>query len=411
LTQKRINKLKIFNDPIYGFITIPSPLIFDLIAHPYFQRLRRISQMGLSNLVYPGANHSRFHHALGCLHLMQRAIKILRDKGVDVSKEEENAVFIAILLHDIGHGPYSHALEHSIVTNTSHEQISLIYMNDLNKEFHGELDLAIAIFKGTYKRQFLNQLIASQLDIDRLDYLKRDSFYTGVSEGNINSERLITMLNVRNDLLVVDQKGIYSVENFLIGRRLMYWQVYLHKTALIAEKLMIRILKRARMLLKIGELPMVEDNFYFFLNSSISFGEFDKNLLDRFASLDDHDVFYNVKQWCFCKDKILASLSKSLVERRLPKVKIQSMPFEKNEFLEAQIRLKNDHGLNEEESSFFLYEGKVENQAYNTEENQIKIQFKNGDLKDITEASDHLNLYALSKPVEKHYFAYARNPF
>ncbi len=269
MSEIKTNKLKILNDPIYGFITIPNALIYDLIEHPYFQRLRRISQMGLSYLVYPGAHHTRFHHAIGSMHLMQKAISILKFKGVEFSEEEVNALYIAILLHDIGHGPFSHALENSIVTGIHHETISLNFMEALNKDFNGKLSLAIEIFNGKYPRKFLYQLITSQLDMDRLDYLKRDSFYTGVSEGNINSERLITMLNVKDDHLVIEEKGIYSVEKFIIARRLMYWQVYLHKTGLAAEKLLEKILIRAKELVLAGvRLPASKSFSYFFKQSS-----------------------------------------------------------------------------------------------------------------------------------------------
>lgn len=279
----QINKLKIFNDPIYGFITIPNELIYDLIQHPYFQRLRRISQMGLSYLVYPGANHTRFHHALGCMHLMQKAIDTLRFKDVVISAEEENALLIAILLHDIGHGPFSHAMERSIVEDVHHEAISLLFMNQLNEEFGGRLSLAIQVFKGEYHRKFMPQLISSQLDMDRMDYLKRDSFYTGVAEGNVNSERLIQMMNVENDVLVIEEKGIYSVEKFLLSRRLMYWQAYLHKTSLVAELILMKTLKRAKELtLKGINLPCSEPLSYF-MHNKVTLDDFDAEKLDLFS--------------------------------------------------------------------------------------------------------------------------------
>ena len=285
-----MNKLKILNDPIYGFITIPNSLIFDLIEHKYFQRLRRITQMGLSYLVYPGAHHTRFHHAIGCMHLMQKAVNVLRFKGVAVSDDEENALYVAILLHDIGHGPFSHAMEHSIVNGVSHEFISLRFMEQLNIEFNGSLTLAIKIFKGNYERPFLCQLISSQLDMDRSDYLKRDSFYTGVAEGNINSERLITMFNVINDKLVIEEKGIYSVEKFLVARRFMYWQVYLHKTGLVAEQLLTRVLKRAKELTSNGIELNASKSLAFFLNNEITSKDFDSKTLETFARLDDNDI-------------------------------------------------------------------------------------------------------------------------
>ena len=279
MSPQATNKIKVLNDPVYGFILIPNGLIFDIIEHPYFQRLRRISQMGLSNLVYPGANHTRFHHAIGCLELMQKTVRVLRAKGIEISKEEENAVCIAILLHDIGHGPFSHALEHSIVSGVNHEQISLKFMQKLNKDFNGKLDLAIEIFKGTYHRKFLHQLISSQLDIDRLDYLKRDSFFTGVAEGNISSDRMIVMLNVVDDELVVEKKGIYSVEKFLLARRLMYWQVYLHKTGLVAEHMLVNILIRAKELAEKGEELPSSKALRYFLYNKIDSNNFDDHVL------------------------------------------------------------------------------------------------------------------------------------
>ena len=314
------NKLKIFNDPIYGFITIPNTLIYDLIQHPYFQRLRRISQMGLSYLVYPGAHHTRFHHALGCMHIMQKAVQTLRFKGILISDEEENALYIAILLHDIGHGPFSHAMEHSIVEDIHHEEISLLFMNALNIEFEGKLSLAIQIFKGEYHRKFMLQLISSQLDMDRMDYLKRDSFYSGVAEGNINSDRLIQMMNVQDDVLVIEEKGIFSVEKFLVARRLMYWQAYLHKTSVVAELTLTKILKRAKELSQKGiQLPCSEPLSYF-LNHKISNSDFDENALKTFALLDDFDVMGAIKAWQFNDDFVLSSLSKMIINRDLLKI-------------------------------------------------------------------------------------------
>ena len=315
------NKLKIFNDPIYGFITIPNTLIFDLIAHRYFQRLRRISQMGLSYLVYPGAHHTRFHHALGCLHLMQKAVRILRFKSVPISKAEENGLYIAILLHDIGHGPFSHAMEHSIVENSSHEAISLKFMETLNIEFKGALNTAISMFKGVYHRSFFGQLISGQLDIDRSDYLKRDSFYTGVSEGNINSDRLISMLNVVDDELVIEEKGIYSIEKFLTARRLMYWQVYLHKTSLVAEQMILRVLKRAKQLTQNGVALDASSALRFFLSRSTTSSDFDNSTLDQFSLLDDYDVMSALKSWQFHDDFVLKHLSQMILNRTLLKIK------------------------------------------------------------------------------------------
>ena len=311
------NKLKILNDPIYGFISIPNSLLYDLIEHPYFQRLRRINQMGLSYLVYPGATHTRFHHALGCMHMMQKAVQVLKSKNVEISQEEENALYIAILLHDIGHGPFSHAMENSIVENVHHEEISLFFMNALNDEFNGQLSLAIEIFKGNYHRKFLLQLISSQMDMDRMDYLKRDSFYSGVAEGNINSERLVQMINVHDDYLVVEEKGIYSVEKFLVGRRLMYWQCYLHKTSVMAEMILTKILKRAKELTEKGVHLWCSDSLHFFLTNHIEKADFNKEALKKFALLDDSDIIGALKNWQFHEDFILSSLSNSIINRNL----------------------------------------------------------------------------------------------
>ncbi|WP_276979939.1 HD domain-containing protein, partial [Flavobacterium filum] len=323
------NKLKIFNDPIYGFITIPDELVFDLIQHPYFQRLRRISQMGLSYLVYPGAHHTRFHHALGAMHLMQKAVEVLRYKGVIISKEEETALYVAILLHDVGHGPFSHALEQSIVENVHHEEISLLMMNRLNDFFEGKLTLAIQIFKGEYHRKFMLQLISSQLDMDRLDYLKRDSFYSGVAEGNINSDRLIQMLQVEKDELVVEEKAIYSVEKFLMARRLMYWQAYLHKTSLVAELILTKVLKRAKELTQKGIKLEASQPLHFFLSHKIELEDFNDDVVMKFSQLDDFDIMSALKSWQFHDDFILSSLSKMIIHRDLLKISLDKEKFSK----------------------------------------------------------------------------------
>jgi len=408
LTEKETNKLKILNDPIYGFITIPNALIYDLIEHPYFQRLRRVSQMGLSYLVYPGAHHTRFQHAIGCVHLMQKAVQILRFKGVEISEEEANAVYIAILLHDIGHGPFSHALELSIVTGVHHEGISLKFMEALNEEFNGQLSLAIKIFKGDYHRNFLYQLISSQLDMDRMDYLKRDSFYTGVAEGNINSERLLVMLNVKNDELVVEEKGIYSVEKFIVARRLMYWQVYLHKTGLVAEKLLEKVLKRAKELVLEGvDLP-ASKAFTYFLKNKIDEDNFTVETLKTFARLDDYDVLGAIKEWISNDDMVLSKLAKSLINRELPKVILQNEPFSEAQIKEINNEVKKMFKLTDAELAYFVYNGKISNQAYDATKNNIQILYKDGSMKDIIAASDHLNIQALSKPVYKYYICYPK---
>lgn len=395
------------NDPIYGFIRIPNSLIFDIIEHPYFQRLRRISQMGLSNLVYPGANHTRFHHAVGCLDLMQKTVRVLRVKGIDISEEEQNGLCIAILLHDIGHGPFSHALEHSIVNEISHEEISLLFMKKLNKEFNGQLDLAIKIFTNKYHRKFLHQLISSQLDIDRLDYLKRDSFYTGVTEGNISSDRLIAMMNVVNDELVIEKKGIYSVEKFLIARRLMYWQVYLHKTGLVAENMMVKLLQRAKELANQGKDLGLHGALDFFLNTKISSNDFSENILEEFSRLDDIDVLSAIKNWMHHSDTVLSTLSKMIFYRKLFKIELTNDPINKNELMNKIDSLSEKYDLDKEEAGYFVFSGTISNQAY-TKEQPIKIVNKKGELKDIAEASDQLNLQALSEPVIKHFICYPK---
>ena len=399
--------MKILNDPIYGFIRIPNSLIFDIIEHPSFQRLRRVSQMGFSNLVYPGANHTRFHHALGCLHLMQKAINVLRVKGINISKEEENALCIAILLHDIGHGPFSHALEHSIVTGITHEEISLKYMKQLNKEFEGKLDLAIEIFTGKYHRLFLQQLISSQLDIDRLDYLKRDSFYTGVAEGNISSDRLIAMMNVVDDELVIEKKGIYSVEKFLIARRLMYWQVYLHKTSLGAEYMLVKVLKRAKELAEKNIDLFCSSSLHHFLYNKTNQDNFDTSTLDLFSKLDDYDLLSAIKEWTNHSDKIISNLSNMIVNRNLLKVKIYDEQVSEIDVSNHIKRFMKTSGLSNKQASYFVFNGDISNQAYNSQE-PIKILNKKGGMEDIILASDQLNLQALSKPVKKFFICYPK---
>jgi len=402
------NKLKILNDPIYGFITIPNERIFDIIEHPYFQRLRRISQMGMSYLVYPGAHHTRFHHALGCMHLMRKSLEVLRFKGVKVSDKEEEALLIAILLHDIGHGPFSHAMEHSIVNGISHESISLQFMEKMNTDFNQSLTLAIQIFKGEYHRKFFKQLIASQLDVDRLDYLKRDSFYTGVAEGNINSERLITMLNVVNDELVVEQKGIYSVEKFLVARRLMYWQVYLHKTSLGAEQLLIRVLKRAKYLSSTGVKLHASRALNYFLNNEIAQDNFTEETLDIFSKLDDYDIVSAMKEWVYVDDFVLSNLCKMVIDRDLLKVKLKKQPVSEKKKERHLKRLIEKYNISEEEASYFVFTGKVANLAYNTNLENINILHKNGKISDVAKVSDQLNLDALSKAVVKYYICYPK---
>jgi len=403
-----INKLKIFNDPIYGFISIPNALIYDLIQHPYFQRLRRISQMGLSYLVYPGANHTRFHHALGCLHLMQKAVDVLRFKGVSISEEEENALYIAILLHDIGHGPFSHAMEKSIVEDIHHEAISLLFMNQLNIEFKGKLDLAIQVFKGEYHRQFMLQLVSSQLDMDRMDYLKRDSFYSGVAEGNVNSERLIQMMTVIDDVLVIEEKGIYSVEKFLMSRRLMYWQVYLHKTSLVAELILMKILKRAKELIEKEEFLFSSQPLLFFLQNKITMQSFSSENLNLFSQLDDFDIISALKSWQFHDDFILSSLSKMIINRDLLKIKISNVKPSVEELNQLKLRFSSDTSMSITDANYFVFKGKIKNQAYSKEAESIRILKKDKLIADVVEVSDQLNLKSLSKFVTKYYTCFPK---
>ncbi|MFN0729284.1 HD domain-containing protein [Polaribacter gochangensis] len=407
MKTSKTNKLKILNDPIYGFITIPNSLIFDIIEHPYFQRLRRVTQMGFSNLVYPGANHTRFHHAIGCMHLMQKAVRVLRFKEIEISEDEANALYIAILLHDIGHGAFSHALEHSIVNGISHEEISLKFMKKLNEEFGGKLCLAIEIFEGKYKRRFFNQLISSQLDIDRLDYLKRDSFYTGVKEGNISSDRLIAMMTVFNNELVIEKKGIYSVENFLIARRLMYWQVYLHKTGLVAENMLVKILQRAKELATQNVALPATKTMQYFLYNQITKENFTDETLAVFSKLDDYDVLSAIKEWTNHSDKVLSELSNMIMNRNLLKINIQDQKFTKEKVDKQVEKLISKFTIEPEFTHYFVFEGTVSNQAYNTS-NPIKILSKNNKTVDIASASDQLNLQALTKPVEKFYLCYPK---
>lgn len=406
--MKRSPKLKIFNDPIYGFIRIPNNLIFDLIAHPYFQRLRRISQMGLSYLVYPGAHHTRFHHALGAMHLMQQAIALLRQKDVSISREEEQGLLSAILLHDIGHGPFSHALENELVQGISHEALSLRFMEALNKTFDGALTTGIEIFRGSHPKPYLNQLVSSQLDMDRMDYLKRDSFYTGVAEGNINSERLITMLSVHEGSLVVEAKGIYSVEKFLMARRFMYWQVYLHKTGLVAEQLLIRVVRRARELYAKGSLHCHSENLASFLSAPMEQERFSPDALDRFALLDDVDILAALKQWRQDEDRVLSRLCGMILDRRLLSIKIKDAPIPKEKLEQKLGKFCEQNGLAADEGRYFVFDGEISNRAYNQQRQNILILENDGGVIDVAQRSDHLNLEVLSQPVTKYYICYPK---
>ena len=404
-----MNKLKIINDPIYGFITIPTTLIYDIIEHPYFQRLRRISQMGLSYLVYPGAHHTRFHHALGAMFLMQKAVHVLKAKGVAITSEEEEAVLIAILLHDIGHGPFSHALEHAIVSGVSHEEISLLFMEDINTHFEGKLTLAIRLFKGEYEKEFLHELISSQLDMDRMDYLKRDSFYTGVVEGNVNSERLISMINVKNNHIVVEEKGIYSVEKFLMARRLMYWQVYLHKTGLVAERLLVKTLQRAKELSVAGKDLAVTEGFQFFLKNEVDLKHFNADALVTFASLDDYDIISAIKQWTRHDDFVLAYLSNAIIHRKLPKIQLHKNAFDEQKILKLKEKILKDFPVKANELHYLIDTGVVYNQVYSKTDSPIFIYHKNGEIQNLSESSEQLNFDSLHYNNKKFYLFYPKD--
>jgi len=410
-TLRPLNKKKIINDPVYGFISIPTELVFDLIEHPYFQRLRYIKQLGMTHLVYPGALHTRFHHALGAMYLMGMAIETLRNKGHEISEEEEEAVIIAILLHDIGHGPFSHALEESIVDSISHEDISAMLMQKLNVQFNGRLITAIAIFEGTYPREFLHQLVSGQLDMDRMDYLNRDSFFTGVSEGVISSDRIIKMLNVNNDQIVVEEKGIYSVEKFLIARRLMYWQVYLHKTVIAAEQLLVKILRRSRELAQMGEHVFTTPALSHFLKKPVSRIAFlnEDHHLEAFAALDDTDIMAAVKVWVFHPDPILSKLCLDMIHRDLYKVEITNEPPAKVFIDQLIIRAMDKYGLKADEAHYFVFNDTIRNNAYKPGDGDIRILMKDGQIKDITAASDNSNLEALAKTVKKYIVCYKKD--
>ena len=401
--MKLRNKLKIVNDPVYGFIHIPNAFILDLIEHPYFQRLCRISQMGLSYLVYPGARHTRFHHALGCMFLMQQAIQTLRYKQIEITPEEEEALYIAILLHDIGHGPFSHAMEHSIVEGISHEEISLAFMQALNKQFEGRLSLAIEIFQKKYKKQFMNLLISSQLDRDRLDYLKRDSFYSGVSEGNINSQRIIAMLTVKDDTLIVEEKGIYSIEEFLVARRLMYWQVYLHKTSIGAEFVLVKLLARVKELTHQGKKLPMTTALRFFVENHITKETFDSHALELFAQLDDYDIISGLKEWQHGEDWVLAKLSQMILNRDLLRVRLYKSPIEKEKVQDLLREAAEQLQIPEELATYFVFTGEISNTAYRKDEQNILIYTKNNKIIDVTKASDQMNLDALATKVTKYY--------
>jgi HD superfamily phosphohydrolase len=405
-----MNKQKIINDPIYGFITVPGALVFDIIEHRYFQRLRRIKQLGLTSYVYPGALHTRFHHALGAMHLMLTCIDTLKSKGTEITPEEAEGAIIAILLHDIGHGPFSHALESVIVKDVHHEEISLHFMNKLNEQFNGKLSLAIQIFQNKYHKSFLHQMVSSQLDMDRLDYLKRDSFFTGVSEGIINSDRIISMLRVHNDTLAVEAKGIYSIEKFIIARRLMYWQVYLHKTVLCAEHMLVNILKRAKYLVQQGvDLPATPP-FAFFLKNEVTKQQFfnDATVAEIFSRLDDYDIFTAIKMWQWNDDKVLNMLCNNMVDRKLWHIEISNQAFDDHELGFMKQRICNHLNLTPEEASYFVISDSVSNNAYKPGDDKINLLYRDGSMIDIADAADQLNISVLSNTVEKFFMCYPK---
>jgi HD superfamily phosphohydrolase len=399
---------KIINDPVYGFITVDDPLVFEIISHPYYQRLRRIHQMAFASLVYPGAVHTRLHHSLGAYHLMGLALNELRNKGVEITKEEERGAKIAILLHDIGHGPFSHALEKKLIREIHHEDISKLILQLLNEQFSGQLQTAIEIFTGSHPKQFLHQLVSGQLDVDRMDYLTRDSFFTGVVEGAIGYDRILKMLTVHDGELMIEEKAIYTVEKFLVSRRLMYWQVYLHKTVMAAEKMLLMVVDRARELIANGiDVPAASDNLNFFLKEHQPDGNFIRHL-ERFVQLDDTDVMCTIKNWCSHFDKILSRLCRGLVERKLLKVKFQAEPFEPLIVSTWRSDVAQRLKISEEEARYFVFTGEAVNTTYNPFDEHIKVLFKDGMVSDISGVDNALIHQQVSAPVKKYYLCYLR---
>lgn len=403
-------KRKIVNDPVYGFITIDHPLIFTLISHPYYQRLRRIHQMALAHLVYPGAMHTRFHHSMGAYHLMSCALQELRSKGVHITQQEEVAAKMAILLHDVGHGPYSHALENGIIEGVSHEEISQWLMEDLNREMGGALTLTLEIFNGRYHKQFLHQLVSSQLDVDRMDYLNRDSFYTGVSEGVISYDRIIKMLTVHHGELMVEEKGIYSIEKFIVARRLMYWQVYLHKTVLSAENMLVKILRRAKQLALAGEELFASPALSYFLYNTITAANFEEEpaCLQQFCLLDDYDIMGAIKVWAGHTDKVLSLLCKSLINRKLLKCILHSEPFGEDAITLLKEKVAKEWGISGPDLDYFVFTGTASLRAYNVSDEKINILFKDGTVKDISSIDNALVSHTLAIPVKKFYICHPK---
>ena len=404
-------KKKIINDPVFGFITIPSDFLYQLIQHPILQRLQRIRQLGLASFVYPGAQHTRLHHSIGAMHLMNEAIYNLRFKGHEITEEEATGALACILLHDIGHGPFSHVLEHTLTNGILHEEFSLGLMELLNKDFDGKLDLCISIFKDEYPKHFLHQLVSGQLDVDRLDYLRRDSFFTGVTEGNIGSARIIKMLDLRDDRLVIEAKGIYSIENFLMSRRLMYWQVYLHKTAVAAEKMLIQTFRRAKALTDRGEKLFAPPAFSYFLENNIDRIFFEKNrdeVLRNLIMLDDNDIWCSLKVWTLHPDTVLSHLSEGMVCRKLFKIAVTPEPTDPKQLAVYKERCGKMLNISAEEVEYLYFVDVINTRMYNELDDKIEILYNDGSIKDISQASDMLNIKLLSKKVEKHYFAYLK---
>ncbi len=399
-----LHRAKIVNDPVHGFIEIPEGIILSVIDHPAFQRLRRIRQLGLSTFVYPGAMHTRFLHALGAMHLMKQTLDVFRSKQIPISDEEYEAALCAILLHDIGHGPFSHGLEHEIIRNLHHEEMSIALMHYLNDVFEGKLSMAIAIFEGKYPRPFFHQLVSGQLDMDRMDYLMRDSFFTGVVEGVVGADRIIKTLNVYEEKLVIESKGILSIENFIVARRLMYWQVYLHKAALSAEKMMVMILRRARILVENGEDIFLGEMLGYFFRNPVSANTLTDEVLQKFMLLDDSDITYSLKQWQFSTDRVLSTLCKRLLNRELLKVQLQNEPFLPEMVAAKKKTFCEETGFSPEDAEYFVFSGRISNQAYDKGSDEpILIWYKNNEIKDLVQASDMQNVQALSQEVVKYY--------
>ena len=406
-----MKEAKIINDPVFGFIRIPRGLLYGIVEHPLFQRLNRINQLGLASVVYPGARHTRFQHSLGAFHLMGEAVISLQQKGIFIFDAEAEAVQAAILMHDIGHAPFSHVLENTLIHGISHEEISLMMMEEINEYFNGQLNLAISIFKGNYPKNFLHQLISSQLDMDRLDYLRRDSFYTGVTEGNIGSARIIKMLNVVDDSLVVDQKGIYSLENYLTTRRLMYWQVYLHRTCVAYEKVLVNMLTRAKDLVRKGQIVFASPALHYFLENDVDNEWFNNHseALRNYEELDDSDIWSAMKAWRHHEDKILSTLATDMLDRHIFKVEVSEEPFEESYIMEIAQDISNRMDISiEDVRHYMMSSNTISKDMYNVDDDSISILYKNGDIRDISEASELLNVQLLSKKIRKYYLSYQR---